>query len=229
MNSEGAVTQTFSVTVSPDPNAPSITVTSPAAGDVWYVGTTRKIRWTTANLDNVVLYYTTDNGAYVSQVTTDTIFETDPRWGAYPWQIPNEPSVKCAVLVVGYWNEAPTWSELFKIGVVTDNDGDGMDDGWDILYLQDTWQDGTMDFDGDGHSNLDEFLNGTDPSDPNDPGGTAGTRSTGSGCVPGRVVRTTPWTRPGPWAGPAALVIFAALWARAAARRRGEVRSGGRK
>ena len=104
-----------------------------------------------------------------------------------------------------------------------------MDDGWEILYLQDTWQDGTMDFDGDGHSNLDEFLNGTDPSDPNDPGGTAGTRSTGSGCVPGRVVRTTPWTRPGLWAGPAALVIFAALWARAAARRRGEVRSGGRK
>ncbi|HXF10416.1 MAG TPA: hypothetical protein VN625_06490, partial [Desulfuromonadaceae bacterium] len=48
----------------------------------------------------------------------------------------------------------------------TDSDGDGMDDAWETNYFGTLARDGTGDFDGDGASDLFEFLTGTDPTDP---------------------------------------------------------------
>lgn len=45
----------------------------------------------------------------------------------------------------------------------TDSDNDGMDDAWEIDKFGDLSRDGTGDFDGDGISDLDEYLQGTDP------------------------------------------------------------------
>ncbi|MCI0497529.1 MAG: transglutaminase domain-containing protein [Thermoplasmata archaeon] len=67
-----------------------------------------------------------------------------------------------------------------------DTDGDGMPDGWEIEYYLDAHRDdadGDVDF--DGYTNLEEYLNGTDPRDPNDPDdhtppGGGGTPSGGS-------------------------------------------------
>jgi hypothetical protein len=48
-----------------------------------------------------------------------------------------------------------------------DADGDGMDDDWEVAYFGNTSRDGSGDYDGDGVSDLQEFLAGTDPTNAN--------------------------------------------------------------
>ncbi len=45
-----------------------------------------------------------------------------------------------------------------------DTDGDGMPDTWEIFFFGDLSRDGTGDFDGDGLSDLEEYLGTTDPT-----------------------------------------------------------------
>jgi hypothetical protein len=48
-----------------------------------------------------------------------------------------------------------------------DSDGDGLPDSWELTYFGNLNQTATGDFDGDGVSNLQEFLDGTNPADTN--------------------------------------------------------------
>lgn len=57
-----------------------------------------------------------------------------------------------------------TRSATIRVNSATDTDGDGMDDAWELEHFGNLDRDGSGDFDGDGISDLDEFLNGTDPS-----------------------------------------------------------------
>jgi Tol biopolymer transport system component len=65
-------------------------------------------------------------------------------------------------LVAGDYNDK---SDIFvlKLGGA-DTDGDGMDDDWEVAYFGNLSRNGSGDFDGDGASDLAEFLAGTDPT-----------------------------------------------------------------
>src|SRR6185503_9613825 len=45
-----------------------------------------------------------------------------------------------------------------------DTDGDGIDDDWEVAYFGNLSRNGSGDFDGDGQTDLQEFLAGTDPT-----------------------------------------------------------------
>jgi hypothetical protein len=67
--------------------------------------------------------------------------------------------------------------------VAADADGDGLNDAWEVAHFTNTAsQDGNGDPDGDGVTNLDEFLNGTDPMDSMDPAPLPPGGDDGGGC-----------------------------------------------
>ncbi len=57
------------------------------------------------------------------------------------------------------------WPELRSTTAPADTDGDGMPDEWELRYSLDPKNpaDGAQDLDGDGYTNLEEYLNDTDP------------------------------------------------------------------
>jgi hypothetical protein len=59
---------------------------------------------------------------------------------------------------------ASSSSATIRVNSASDTDGDGMDDAWELEHFGNLDRDGSEDFDGDGISDLDEYLNGTDPS-----------------------------------------------------------------
>ncbi|MCJ8503062.1 chitobiase/beta-hexosaminidase C-terminal domain-containing protein [Desulfatitalea alkaliphila] len=56
---------------------------------------------------------------------------------------------------------------VIQIFSEADSDGDGMPDSWELEHFGTLDRDGMGDFDGDGISDLDEYLNGFDPTRPN--------------------------------------------------------------
>jgi hypothetical protein len=56
-----------------------------------------------------------------------------------------------------------------QVTSIKDEDKDGMDDDWEMEHFGNLDRDGTGDFDNDGISDLDEYLNGTDPTSSNAP------------------------------------------------------------
>ena len=65
-------------------------------------------------------------------------------------------------LVPGDYNDG---RDLFTLSLAAaDSDGDGLDDDWELAYFNTLDRDGTGDFDGDGYTDAQEFLAGTDPT-----------------------------------------------------------------
>ncbi|MGZ4964505.1 MAG: hypothetical protein ACXWC8_18265, partial [Limisphaerales bacterium] len=58
-----------------------------------------------------------------------------------------------------------TYRKIFAVRLLnTDSDHDGMDDDWEMTYFGDLSHDGSADTDGDGMTDLQEFLAGTNPT-----------------------------------------------------------------
>ena len=73
----------------------SITVTTPNGGEVWSVGTTQNIIWTSSGTSGTVrIEYSTNGGSNWSSIISST---TDD--GSHSWMIPNTPSANCFVRI----------------------------------------------------------------------------------------------------------------------------------
>ena len=59
------------------------------------------------------------------------------------------------------------WPEYLSAPAPLDSDGDGMPDEWEKKYGFNPFDpsDGSKDFDKDGYTNVEEWLNGTDPTE----------------------------------------------------------------
>ena len=84
---------TTTFTIAPPPE---ITVLSPNGGETLLAGSNTNITWTSTNVANVIIEFTTDNGANWSIITTSSV----PSVGQYVWQnIPGVNSSLCRVKI----------------------------------------------------------------------------------------------------------------------------------
>jgi hypothetical protein len=73
----------------------TITVASPNGGENWQVGSSHGITWTSTNVTNVMIEYSTNNGSSWNTIVTSAPASS----GSYSWTVPNAPSVQCKVRV----------------------------------------------------------------------------------------------------------------------------------
>jgi hypothetical protein len=74
---------------------PVLTLTSPVGGESWTGNTAHNITWTSTNVSNVKLEYTTDGGTNWSTIISSTAASA----GSYSWTVPNIGSTNCKVRV----------------------------------------------------------------------------------------------------------------------------------
>jgi len=80
-------------TISPPPQA-MLNVTSPNGGEIWFVGSSHNITWSSQGLiSNVKIEYSINGGSW-SLITASTA-----NTGTYPWTIPNTPSESSLVKI----------------------------------------------------------------------------------------------------------------------------------
>ena len=96
------------------PVTPTINVTSPNGGENWDVGATDTIKWTSNNVINVKIDYSTNNGTDWINIVPST-----PSDGSYSWTIPNTPSTNCKVQISDVSNTTYTdqSNNVFTISV----------------------------------------------------------------------------------------------------------------
>ncbi|MDB6111575.1 MAG: hypothetical protein JWR69_3325 [Pedosphaera sp.] len=133
-------------------------------------------RWihTATHSNSVSLYL--DQGSVPTKTTSDhwysigqpnsslNVYLRTP--GTWPWQ----PNYLYFLLVTNNSSVAQPFSFTMngRNAVTDDYDGDGLPDAWEITYFNNSYsQNGLGDPDGDGVSNLQEYLEGTDPTNPN--------------------------------------------------------------
>ena len=92
---------------------PTITITSPNGGENWKIGDADTVRWTSSDVTNVMIEYTTDNGISWTTITASTSASAE----SYIWTIPNTPSVNCKVRISDFGNAGTNSSSnsLFTI------------------------------------------------------------------------------------------------------------------
>lgn len=72
-----------------------VSVTAPNGGEVWAVGSSQNITWSSLNVTNVKIEYTTNNGTAWSVVAASVPAAS----GTYAWSVPNTPSAQSKVRI----------------------------------------------------------------------------------------------------------------------------------
>jgi len=80
----------------------AVTVTAPNGGEVWIFGDQQNITWTSQDVANVKIEYSTDNG----NAWLDVVASVPAASGSYSWTIPNAPSSQCLVRISDASNAA---------------------------------------------------------------------------------------------------------------------------
>jgi hypothetical protein len=88
----------------------------------------------------------------ISWVVIDEAFYFDQA----PWPIGTDGTGVALIRI-----DLTSWG----IPLANDQDGDAMDDAWENTYFGNTGQPAAADYDGDGQTNLEEFIAGCDPTD----------------------------------------------------------------
>lgn len=76
-----------------------ITVTSPDSGEVWNVGSSHNITWTSTNVDSVKIYFNESGGDW-------TLIVTDTDGSPYAWTIPDSTGTTMKVRIISAINTA---------------------------------------------------------------------------------------------------------------------------
>jgi hypothetical protein len=74
---------------------PTISLSSPNGGEIWKVGDIDSSKWTSRNITNAKIEFSTDNGTN----WTTIVGSTPASVGYYPWIIPSTTSVNCLVRI----------------------------------------------------------------------------------------------------------------------------------
>ena len=147
----GIITDATSSASSYAPGVVTIDRTAPAVSADPAGGTYETPVSVTLSADETAdIYYTTDGS---DPTTASTAYVS-------PIDVSTSLTLKC-MAVDSAGNQSAVVSETY---IITDTDGDGLPDDWETLYFGDLTRDGNGDFDGDGLTDLDEYINGTDPT-----------------------------------------------------------------
>jgi len=76
-------------------DASFVTVSAPDGGENWQVGTTKNITWSSSNVTNVKIEYSTNSGSAWTTVAASV----QASLATYAWTIPSTPSTTCLVRV----------------------------------------------------------------------------------------------------------------------------------
>ncbi|MEM8953327.1 MAG: LamG-like jellyroll fold domain-containing protein, partial [Verrucomicrobiota bacterium] len=143
----------------PDFNlAPSISISSPTAGQSFYPGESLVIVWQASDPDS-------DNLSVSVSMNGSVISESAMAHGSQELELPAGAAAPASVsvTVTDVYGGVGIDSVIAIVEIIT-NDGDSMDDRWEADFgLNPNANDGAFDYDFDGFSNAQEFANGTDP------------------------------------------------------------------
>ena len=104
----------------------TVQLTSPNGNEIWSVGFPKNITWTSQNVQQIKLEYSTNNGNTWNIISAST----SAAAGTYSWMVPNAPSINCRVRITDVNSPVATdmsdttFEIIYPIRVIAPNGGE---------------------------------------------------------------------------------------------------------